>query len=236
MFDFDQPLLVAGLLLGLASSLHCLSMCSGIAASLCLASTPLAGKSLRSLYWTNLLINAGRITGYVLAGAAVGGLGVSVFGALDRSIAHIVLRWAAAVSLGWIGLSMTGFVPLPTPLLHVGAAVSRGLGRVAGAFPSYSLVGPFVAGCVWGFFPCAMVYAALFYAMLSGSWLNGALVMFGFGLGTLLPVMGAGLGVSWLRSRAQSPRLQMAVGLAIVTLGIASTLPGAAIAQWCRGG
>ncbi len=34
MFDFDQPLLVAGLLLGLSSSLHCFGMCSGIAASL----------------------------------------------------------------------------------------------------------------------------------------------------------------------------------------------------------
>jgi uncharacterized protein len=34
MFDVDQPLLVAGLLLGLSSSLHCFGMCSGIAASL----------------------------------------------------------------------------------------------------------------------------------------------------------------------------------------------------------
>jgi uncharacterized protein len=34
MFDVDQPLLVAGLLLGLSSSLHSFGMCSGIAASL----------------------------------------------------------------------------------------------------------------------------------------------------------------------------------------------------------
>lgn len=72
--------------------------------------------------------------------------------------------------------------------------------------------------------------------MLAGSWLNGAVAMFGFGLGTLLPVMGAGLGLSRLRSRATSPWLQKAVGLAIVTLGIASTLPAAAIAEWCRVG
>ena len=72
--------------------------------------------------------------------------------------------------------------------------------------------------------------------MLSGSWLNGAVVMFGFGLGTLLPVMGAGLGVPSLRSRAKSPWLQKTLGLVIVTLGIASTLPAAAIAEWCHVG
>ncbi len=232
MFDFNQPLLVAGLLLGLASSLHCLGMCSGIVASLSMASSA-PGKSLRDLYWTNLLINSGRVTGYVVAGVAVGGLGTSIFGVLDRSIAHIVLRWGAAVSLGWIGMSMLGFVPMPTALLHVGAFVSRGLGRITSIFRSHSWAGSFIAGCVWGFLPCAMVYAALFYAMLSGSWLNGAIVMFGFGLGTFLPMMGAGLGVPWLRSRAGSPWLQKAVGLAIVTLGIVSTLPVAAIAEFC---
>ena len=45
-------------------------------------------------------------------------------------IAHIVLRWAAAMSLGWIELSMIGFVPLPTTLLRVSAAVSNSLVRI----------------------------------------------------------------------------------------------------------
>jgi hypothetical protein len=72
--------------------------------------------------------------------------------------------------------------------------------------------------------------------MLSRSWLN-AVVMFGFGLATLLPVMGAaGLGVPWLRSRAKPPWLQKVVGLAIFTLGIASPFRAAAIGEWCRVG
>lgn len=78
-----------------------------------------------------------------------------------------------------------------------------------------------------------MVYGALFYAMLSGSWLNGAIVMVGFGLGTLPPVMAAGFGLPWLRSRASSHWPQKAVGLAIVGLRIVSTLPTATIAAWC---
>lgn len=233
MFAFDQPILVAGLLLGVASSLHCLGMCSGIAASLCMTVPSMPGEPLRGLYLRNFLVNAGRITSYVIAGMAVGELGTSVFGVLDRSMMNIVLRWAAAVSLGWIGLSMIGFVPLPTPLLRLGSVISRGLSTIPGNRRWPSLAGPFVAGCVWGFFPCAMVYAALFYAMLTGSWLNGAAVMFGFGLGTLPPVVAAGLGLPWLRARARSPWVQRAVGLAIITLGIVSTLPGATIAAWC---
>ncbi len=233
MFDFNQPLLIAGLLLGVASSLHCLGMCSGIAASLCMAA-PKTGRPGWNLHRTNLLINAGRITSYVLAGAAVGGLGTGIFGVLDRSVAHVVLRWAAAVSLGWIGLSMIGLVPLPTPLLRVATAVNRRLGSVSAGLRSHSSAGFFLAGGIWGCFPCAMVYGALFYAMLSGSWLNGALVMLGFGLGTLPPVLAAGLGLPWLRVHWQAPWLQKAVGVAIIVLGIVSTLPPEVMPEWCR--
>ncbi len=113
MFDFGQPPLIAGFVLGLASSLHCLGMCSGIATSLCLAAQSFPGTRPRKLYVTNLVINAGRITGYMLAGAVVGALGARAFGALDRSIVYVVLRWAAAVSLGWVGLSTIGLAPFP---------------------------------------------------------------------------------------------------------------------------
>jgi hypothetical protein len=55
-------------------------------------------------------------------------------------------------------LSMIGFVPLPTQLLRIDAAVSTGLGKITGAVRSYSSVGFHVAGSKWGFFPCVMVH------------------------------------------------------------------------------
>jgi len=233
VFDVDQPVLVAGLLLGMASSLHCLGMCGGIAASLSLAAP--GGPALRGLLMPTFLINAGRISGYALAGALVGGLGTQMFGALDRTLAHVALRWAAAVSLGLIGLSLLGALPLPDPLLRLGAAIGRTIGRLSTRLPAHR-AGLFAAGCVWGFFPCAMVYAALFYAMLAGSAMRGALVMLGFGLGTLVPVMGAGLGLPWLRAQARSPRLQTAMGLAVLMLGVVSMLPPETLPAWCRFG
>src|SRR5271166_4062490 len=190
MFDFDQPLLLAGLLLGLSSSLHCFGMCAGIAASLHFAADLDPSRPARELLSTTLLINTGRIAGYVIAGAIVGGVGSSIFGSFDHTLAHAILRWAAAAALGWIGLSILGALPLPAALYQVASRVSRLMDAVARAARLPAAIALFLSGAVWGFLPCAMVYAALFYAMLSGSWLGGALVMSGFGFGTLPILVG----------------------------------------------
>ena len=237
MFDFDQPLFVAGLLLGLSSSLHCFGMCSGIAASLHFAADLDPNRPPRDLLATTLLINAGRIAGYVIAGAIVGGLGSSVFGAFDQSSSHAILRWAAAAALGWIGLSMLEVVPLPPVLYSVASNVSRLMDKVASAARLPATAALFLSGTVWGFLPCAMVYAALFYAMLSGSWLGGAMAMSGFGLGTLPVLIGTGLGFPLLRRRATSVWLRNTVGLAIIMVGIISAgVTPTAFAAWCRSG
>lgn len=237
MFDFDQPLLVAGLLLGLSSSLHCFGMCSGIAASLHFAADLDPNRPVRDLLATTLLINAGRIAGYVTAGAIVGGIGSSVFGAFDQSTGHAILRWAAAAALGWIGLSMLEVLPVPPALYRVASNVSHLMNTVASSVRLPAKAGLFLSGTVWGFLPCAMVYAALFYAMLSGSWLGGALVMSGFGLGTLPVVGGAGLGFPLLRRQAASVWLRNAVGLAIILAGIVSAgVTPANFLAWCRSG
>ena len=237
MFDFDQPLLVAGLLLGLSSSLHCFGMCSGIAASLHFAADLDPHRPARDLLATTLLINTGRIAGYVTAGAIVGGVGSSVFGAFDQSFSHAVLLWAAAAALGWIGLSILEVLPLPVMLYRMASRVSHAMDVVAGAARLPPALGLLISGTVWGFLPCAMVYAALFYAMLSGSWLGGALVMSGFGLGTLPVLVGAGLGLPLLRRRATSVWLRNGVGIAIIMVGIVSAgISPAAFAAWCRSG
>ena len=236
MYDFNQPLLLAGLLLGFSSSLHCFGMCSGIAASLHLAAGAKPGAT-RDQLSTALLINSGRVTGYVIAGALVGELGSSVFGLLDRSLMNAVLRWAGALALGWIGLSMLGFLPLPPIFYRIGMFVSDSMNDLArtARLPAWATL--FISGTIWGFLPCAMVYATLFYAMLSGSWLGGALVMLGFGIGTLPALVAAGMGLATLRHRARSAALQGVVGVVILLLGVASvTMTGATLPDWCRFG
>jgi sulfite exporter TauE/SafE len=234
VFDFNQPLLIAGLLLGLASSLHCLGMCSGIASSLCLTASTGPGRPVPNIYWASFLLNVGRVSGYILAGAVVGGIGSSVFGVLDRSIAYVVLRWAAAVSLMWIGLFTADFLPLPVSFYRVGQAISGKVAVISQNPRLGSTFRLFVTGCAWGFLPCAMVYGALFYAMLSDSWLNGAVTMLGFGLGTLVPITAVGVGFPLLLQNTHSKRLRTTLGIAIIFFAIGSVLvPATNIAHWC---
>src|SRR5689334_21699830 len=70
----DLPVLVAALLSGALGGLHCVAMCGGLATGLS-ACGP-AGHGGR----TALLLNLGRIGGYTLAGAIVGGLGGGLLG------------------------------------------------------------------------------------------------------------------------------------------------------------
>lgn len=235
MFDFDQPLFVAGLLLGFSSSLHCFGMCAGIASSLHFAADFGSNRPRQGLLTATVLINAGRISAYVLAGATVGAIGSSVFGSFDHAFAHAILRWAAAAALAWIGLSMLEVLSLPAWLSRLAAAFSARIGAAAHAIQLPPTIGLFVSGAVWGFLPCAMVYGALFYAMLSGSWLGGVLAMSGFGLGTLPVLLGAGLGLPMLRRRAPAGWLRNTVALAIIAVGFVSAgMSPSTLAVWCR--
>ena len=105
----DHLTLLGGLLLGLASSLHCAGMCGAIASSLMFSFA--AGESEAERASALMAAHAGRVLMYVAGGAILGAVGSTVYGAFDHASAFLVMRWAAAVALGWIGLSVAGFAP-----------------------------------------------------------------------------------------------------------------------------
>ena len=202
-------MLLAGLLLGLASTLHCAGMCGGIAASLML----LPGHSL----WR---LQAARIAAYALQGALVGGLGTLVYARLHWAPGFLILRLAAALALFWIGLGVAGILPAIALLDRLAARVSAALARL----------GPF-AGLAWGALPCAMVWSALLSAMLAGNARGGAITMLGFGLGTLPGVSAAAVSALGLRGAARRQNWRLAIGLLIAAAAPLSLLlaPGSAM-------
>jgi sulfite exporter TauE/SafE len=230
MDPLTQLSLAGGLLAGFASSLHCAGMCGGIASGLMLTLSPDGDTAARARII--LLAQLGRVAAYVLAGAVVGLIGSSVYFSFDRAEAHALLRWAGAVTLVYIGLSVAGWAPSLAGMDRIGTRVVSMLrAPLGGAFQTAS---PVLAGFLWGFLPCGMVYAALFYAMLSGSAGGGAAIMAGFGLGTVPAVVGAAFGAQVLMRLSQRPGLRRGVGLVIVALGIASAaIPWRAVAAFC---
>ncbi|WP_339333457.1 sulfite exporter TauE/SafE family protein [uncultured Maricaulis sp.] len=222
--------LAGGLLAGFASSLHCVGMCGGIAASLTMTLSPSAGKADRIR--TLMLAQLGRIVAYTAAGAVLAAIGSQVYFGFDRGEAHQVLRWVGASVLVYIGLSVLGWAPSLAGLDRVGQRVQAFAGaRLGGGLQAGS---PLLAGLVWGLLPCGMVYAALFYALLSGGPVSGGLIMLGFGLGTLPAVTAAAFGMSRFMGLARSTGTRWLVGGLIIVLGFASAaIPWRHIAALC---
>ena len=80
-----------------------------------------------------------------------------------------------------------------------------------------------------------MVYGALLYALFSGSAMGGALVMAGFGIGTVPGLAGAAFSMAGLRAASRRPGFRMLAGLAIALAGMASLIDaGPAFHKACQ--
>lgn len=207
--------LAGGFALGLASTLHCAGMCGSIAAGLLHLGAPRnAAEGIRLV----ALTHAGRIVSYVLAGTLVGALGAPAIGWLDREIAFRFIQWAGAAALMWIGLSTAGLLPPISAMDRMMAPMANRLARLASPLLGRGATA-LAGGLTWGLMPCAMVYGALFTAMLSGSALGGGTVMAAFGLGTLPGLLATTVGIRTLVAAARRRALRVAAGLAIAILG-----------------
>lgn len=213
--DLSAVFLATGLGLGLASTLHCAGMCGAVAASLMHFGAP---RSPSEGMRIAALTHAGRIISYATAGAIIGAFGAPAVAWLDRELAFRLVQWAGAVALMWIGLSTAGFLPPLSMLDRVLVPLSDRLARTRtsrlGPYPA-----AFASGVAWGLMPCAMVYGALFTAMLSGSALGGSSVMLAFGIGTLPGLAAATAGFGALRVLGSRQSLRRLAGLAICILG-----------------
>jgi uncharacterized protein len=220
--EINEYGLLGGVLLGLASSLHCAAMCGGIASGVVFLFDPhRPGERVRVL----MSAQAGRILAYVIAGAILGAAGAALYVGFDRTAAYRLLQWAGAVTLMWIGLSVAGLLPSLSLLDRRVAALSARLSSVLSRFRRFPVAGPFAAGLGWGTIPCPMVYAALFTAMLTGSSAGGATLMAGFGLGTLPAVTATALGITMLARIEARGLARGLIGLAIAGLGFSTVYP-----------
>jgi len=214
------PALVAtAFVVGLLGGVHCMAMCGGVVAALGMRRAGVGapgGGVLRQLAY-----NGGRLTTYAALGAAAGAVGGLGLRAPDARPVQIALLVAANAVVVLLGLSVAGFARAARWLERAGSLVWRGVRRLGGRMaPADSTAGAVVAGLVWGFLPCGLVYGVLATAVAAGSAARGALVMAAFGAGTLPNLLAAGLAAETLRRVARGPRVRLAAGLAIVLIGL----------------
>jgi sulfite exporter TauE/SafE len=184
---------------------HCIGMCGPIVVSL---SMNLEGKSATI---PQMFYNLGRITTYVILGGMMGLTGSFTIVASQIAGFQRGVLIVAGVIIALLGVALGRWIPLSGTFLEViepKGIVMRGFHKLtkARSVSSYLPLGLFL-----GLLPCGPVYTALLASARAGmeagssleGFLNGAGIMFSFGLGTIpsLLLVGKLADLRWLKRR-----------------------------------
>ena len=193
---------------------HCIGMCGGLVMAL--------GMQLPQPKWLFLLsYNIGRIFSYVLAGALLGYLGHATT-RLDFLLPiQEILYLFSSLILILLGLYISNLWHGLLLVEKFGGKLWRKiepLGRKL--LPIKNLRHAFLAGMVWGWLPCGLVYSVLIAALASASAQNGATLMLMFGLGTLPMLLSMGFASTHLKPLLQSEKVKLVCGAMVTMFGV----------------
>lgn len=207
MNDFS---FISAFLVGLAGGVHCVGMCGGIVG----AFTYAIPKGAAVLPYT-LAYNSGRIFSYIIAGCITGGAGFLFAQQLDQGI--VILQFISGLFLCFLGLYIAGWWQGLNKVEKLGLhlwKVIRPWSKKLLPFkrPIYAL--PY--GMIWGWLPCGLVYSVLTWSLASGSIKQGAMIMAGFGLGTLPIMILMALGFDKIKHLLQHPKTKIIMGMLLL--------------------
>ncbi|HJV82807.1 sulfite exporter TauE/SafE family protein [Noviherbaspirillum sp.] len=226
--------LISVFLIGLLGGVHCIGMCGGIVSAFSVASKrrpfPVAvtngsGAVAHAAVLDDAMrvvaYNTGRIASYAIAGAIAGGVAQGVRTFSFVSSLQIGGYWLANLMLIALGLYLMDVWRGLAQLEAVGQVLWRKLQPLMKhLLPVDSAAKAFALGGLWGWVPCGMVYSVLLTAMLSGSALSGAMVMFAFGLGTLPVLLTMGMLGARLQAWTRKRWVRVASGMLVLAFGL----------------
>lgn len=216
-----EAILIAGLILGITSNLHCIGMCGPIAMAI-----PVDRTSNWTILGGILQYNLGRILTYSLLGILVGSIGVTIetFGFLQwlsiiAGVFMILFAWRK-----WLAAKLDANLPM----FGIQRWVGHGLGKVIASRSPFKIP---LLGMLNGMLPCGMVYVAMINALLAGNPLSSAGAMAVFGLGTLPAMIAVGFAANRISASVRQkinravPYMLTVVGLLIVLRGMNLDIP-----------
>jgi len=211
--------LLAAFLTGLLGVVHCVGMCGGIVAAM--SFQPGAPARRRLPFRFLLAYNTGRIASYTAAGALAGLLGSAAFLSGTLFPVQRGLYITAQIVLILLGLYLAGLSQAILKLEKIGGGIWRRLQPWLGPLlpirhPGQALL----AGALWGWLPCGLVYSVLVSALAAGSMTQGALLLLAFGLGTLPSLLLMGWAAENLRSLTHNPWMRRLAGSLVAGLGV----------------
>ncbi|USD66551.1 sulfite exporter TauE/SafE family protein [Vibrio sp. SCSIO 43136] len=187
-------------LVGMLGAGHCLGMCGGIASAV-----SMGNPSARSTFAVTIGYNLGRILAYFVAGAVIGGAMSSLAQLANVNSTLALLRLVAGIFMIllalYIGRWWHGLLAIEKLGQHVWTKISPAGKKL---LPLKSPLHAIPFGFIWGWLPCGLVYSTLTWSAVSGSALNGGLIMVAFGLGTLPSLLLVAMGANKLQKLQQS--------------------------------
>jgi len=209
---------LAALVIGFLGGVHCVGMCGSIVGAM---SFNIGPQTHNKIVVLNLAYNIGRIASYMIAGLLAGGLGfLLVAGSYEPQIKTTLHIFANLILLA-LGLYLAKFWSGIVYLERAGNYIWKLIAPLAGKFfPFTNISQGFIAGILWGWLPCGLVYSVLIWAAASSSPLAGAWYMLGFGIGTLPNLLALGLFVDRLKTYLQKKALRVGAGMLLVIYAI----------------
>jgi len=216
----SSPILIA-FVIGLFSSLHCVSMCGSIIGTLSFSLKPEIRENKSKMTTFILSYNLGRIFSYMLAGLIIGILESVLTFPLGDGHGHEFLQIISSLIITGAGFYIAGWFPSFAYIEKTGSRFWKTIepyGRKL--IPVASLKQAFLFGMVWGWIPCGLVYTALALAATTGNISTSIFIMLAFGLGTLPAVMGTGLVSSFISHLSSLKTTKQVIGMLLVLVAI----------------
>lgn len=220
-------LFIPMLLVGLVTSVHCVTMCGTMVLSYAIKGDnggPFAKRMLPHLGY-----HAAKITSYVLVGLLLGAIG----SAFNLGGIRGWVTVFAGTFMVLMGLNLTGKFPwlawitLRPPKFMTRAIMSlRRKANADEAAGESTLLTPVMFGAIGGLMPCGPLQSAQLAAAGAGSAGAGALAMLGFGLGTMPLMLGFGA-VSGMLGHAAKEKMMAVAAIAIMVVGLVMLNRGA---------
>ena len=203
-------------MIGLLGSSHCIGMCGGIVSALWVGVEDGPTSSNRPRTGFHLSYNAGRIFSYLLIGLLAGfiGSGMVKFGS------PFVARILAATFMIALGLYLANWWRGLALLERWGYQIWRHIEPASKRLlPVRNYRQAFLLGMIWGWLPCGLVYAVLIWALTTGDPIDAAILMAGFGLGTLPALLLVGKLSQDFARRFKSAQFRVTTGSIIIVFG-----------------
>lgn len=211
--------LVAVLIFGLLTSIHCVGMCGGLMLTQCVKNDDRDDqRTRREILEPPVLYNLGRVISYTVVGAVIGGIGQVL--SLSPFFKGLILVIGGLFMI-LVAFNELGILPIlrylqPAPPKSVVKSIRN------------SEKGPFVLGLLMGIMPCGPLQMAQMYALTTGSILRGALAMFVFSVGTTPCLLALGFFGSFMTKRLSRTVLQCSA-VVIIVLGVLMVGKGLAV-------